>query len=202
MRMQTIIFDFGNVIGYFDHQRTLRRLAPHTDMTPAEMWAAVYDSPLEDAYEAGQVSTEDFLTELEKLWRLRCERAEVAAAVSDIFHPNEGVCALIPRLKPRYKLLLGSNTNDLHSRQFRRQFADTLALFDGLVMSHEIKLRKPARGFFEHCSGLAKSPPHRCLFIDDLASNIAGARACGLHGIVYTGDQDLETRMRELGISF
>jgi putative hydrolase of the HAD superfamily len=200
--MQTIIFDFGNVIGYFDHERTLRRLAPFTDMTPAQMRAAVYDTSLEDAYEAGQVSTDDFLAEVERRWRLRCARAEAAAAIADIFHPNEAVCALIPRLKPRYRLLLGSNTNDLHSQQFRRQFADTLAHFDGLVMSHEIKVRKPQRGFFEHCSGLAKSPPERCVFIDDLPSNIAGARACGLHGIVFTDYRDLETRMRTLGISF
>ena len=40
MLMQTIIFDFGNVVGFFDHGRTLNRLQEFTDMTPAEMFQA------------------------------------------------------------------------------------------------------------------------------------------------------------------
>ena len=44
-----------------------------------------------------------------------------------MFWPNPEVCAWCRALKPRYRLLLLSNTNELHSRHFLRQFADTLA---------------------------------------------------------------------------
>jgi putative hydrolase of the HAD superfamily len=108
---------------------------------------------------------------------------------------------LLPRLKSRYKLLLGSNTCELHARQFRRQFADSLLHFDGLILSYEIGARKPKAAFFEHCQQLAGCPAGECVFIDDLAANVAGAQACGLHGILYTDISDLQRRFLELGIA-
>ena len=122
------------------------------------------------------------------------------AAVADIFRPNPDVCALLPVLKPHYRLLLGSNTNELHAVQFRRQFADVLRRFDHLVLSFEVGVRKPRAGIFENCQRLAGCPPQECLFIDDLPANVEGARACGWHGIVYTGIEDLRARMAALGI--
>jgi FMN phosphatase YigB (HAD superfamily) len=198
--MHNLVFDFGNVIGYFDHERTLRRLARHTDLSIGEMRALVYDTPLEDAYEAGRISTEAFVAEAHRRWRLRCGPDELAAAWADIFEPNPDVCGLIPKLKGRYRIFLGSNTNDLHARQFRRQFADTLAHFDGLFLSHEIGVRKPDCGFFAHCQRQVAAPPERCLFIDDLPANVAGAKTCGWHGIVFRGCQELEAQLRNLGI--
>ena len=44
-----------------------------------------------------------------------------------------------------YTLLLGSNTNILHARFFRRHFAETLDHFDHLVFSYEVGELKPDR---------------------------------------------------------
>lgn len=198
--MQTIVFDFGNVIGFFDHRRTLQRLAQHTDLSIDEMQAAVYDSPLEDDYATGRISSDEFVAEAHRRWRLRCHVDDVAAAWVDIFDPNVELCALIPHLKKSYRIFLGSNTNDLHARHFRRQFADTLAHFDGLFLSHEIGVCKPNAEFFAHCQRVVASPPGRCLFIDDIPANVAGAKACGWQAIVFRSCRDLEQRLRELGI--
>jgi putative hydrolase of the HAD superfamily len=198
--MQAIVFDFGNVVGFFDHYQTLGKLTAHTDMTAQEMYAAVYDTDLEDAFESGRLSVADFLTRFHQVCRLRCDVEIVSAAVADIFRPNPEVCALLPLLKPRYRLLLGSNTNELHAVQFRRQFADVLRYFDHLVLSFEVGVRKPRPGFFEHCQRLAGCPSQECLFIDDLPANVEGARACGWHGIVYTGIADLRARLAELDV--
>jgi glucose-1-phosphatase len=197
--LQTIVFDFGNVLGFFDYRRTLNRLAPHTDMSADEMYTAVYESSLEDQYETGLLSTAEFLERIRVLCRLRCDDEVLAEAWSDIFHPNVEVCALAAALKPRYRLLLGSNTNELHSRWFRRQFADTLRHFDHLVLSHEIGVRKPLAGFFQHCQKLAGHVPAECVFIDDLAANIAGARAW--HGILYKDVADLRAQLRAVGVA-
>src|SRR5436305_12426 len=113
MAIQTLIFDFGNVLGFFDHRLTTDRLAPHTDLPVADLHAALYGTDLENAYESGQIPTRDFLRQVHQRCGLRCSEEQVAAAWADIFRPNADVCALIPQLKTRYPLLLGSNTNDL-----------------------------------------------------------------------------------------
>ena len=200
MTIKTIVFDFGNVIGFFDHYRTLNRIARYTDMMPTAMYAAIYDSQLEDEFERGRMSQAEFLNRFRQTCRLCCDDETLAAACADIFKPNPEVCTLLPALQARYRLLLGSNTNELHARQFRRQFAEVLRHFDALVFSYEIGVRKPHPEFFEHCQRLAHSTAGECLFIDDLPVNVAGARACGWQGIVYTGPGELRQHLGALGV--
>jgi putative hydrolase of the HAD superfamily len=200
MSIKAIVLDFGNVVGFFDHYLTLNRIAPYTDMAPQAMYAAIYDGDLEDAFESGRITAAQFLARSRQTCRLSCDDAVLYAAVADVFRPNPDVCALLPSLKPRYRLLLGSNTNEIHALHFRRQFADVLRYFDAIVLSYEIGVRKPKPGFFEHCQRLAECPPGECVFIDDLPANVEGARACGWHGIVYRGIDDLRQRFAELGI--
>jgi putative hydrolase of the HAD superfamily len=198
--MRTIIFDFGNVVGFFDHGKTLRRLAPHTELSAEEMFARVYGTTLEDVVEKGLISTPEFLGRLRDLWRLRCDSDFLARAVADIFTPNPEVCSLIPLLTPRYRVLLGSNTNDVHARQFRHQFADVLCHINALVLSHEIGCRKPYAGFYAHCEHLARAAAHEIVFVDDLSANIDAARSRGWHGIVYRPGEDLADKLRDLGV--
>jgi putative hydrolase of the HAD superfamily len=200
MNIQAIVFDFGNVVAFFDHYRTLNCLARYTDMTPQAMYAAIYDGDVEDAFESGRLTLGEFLDYFRRTCRLSCDDAVLHAACADIFRPNPDVCALVPVLKSRYRLLLGSNTNELHAQHFRRQFADVLGQFHALVLSHEIGIRKPSAGFFAHCQRQAGCPASACVFIDDLPANVAGARACGWQGIVYTGSDDLRHRLKELGV--
>ena len=127
-------------------------------------------------------------------------REVTARAFADIFWPNERVGSFIPRLKPRYRLLLASNTNDLHAIQFVLQFAPTLAHFDGLVLSHQVGVRKPHGGFYDYCQRLAQCEPRQCLFIDDLAANIAGARAYGWQGMVYEVEDNLGQQLAAFGV--
>ncbi len=198
--MKTIIFDFGNVVGFFEHRRAVDKLVPFTSLTPEEMIASVFGGPLEDQVERGHVTPAVFLTKVHEMWQLRCDIDLLTHAVSDIFWINPEVCDLIPKLKRRYRILLGSNTNELHAGQFRKQFADVLSHFDALVLSHEIGTRKPDAAFFRHCHGLAQADVSECVFVDDLASNIAGARAVGFHGIQYQPGAGLSDQLRALGV--
>ena len=63
--IRAILFDFGNVIGFFDHRRATRRLVAQTDLTEAELFVRLYDSELEDAFEAGRLDAAGFLDEAE-----------------------------------------------------------------------------------------------------------------------------------------
>ncbi len=198
--IQALVFDFGKVIGFFDHRLTSERLAVHAELSVEAIHGHLFGGPLETDYEAGRLSTADFLRQARETCQLRCSEEILATAWADIFWPNNEVIALLPRLRPHYRLLLGSNTNELHSRQFCRQFADVLRYFDALVLSHEVGARKPSAAFFEHCQRLAGCAAEECLFIDDLPANVAGAQACGWHGIVYTDASALCEQLAALGI--
>ncbi len=118
--MKAIIFDFGNVVGFFDHRQALAKLRPFSPLTPEEMYVAMYDGPLEDQIERGLLTPPVFLRMVRELWRLSCDIDFLERAVADIFSPNPEVCELIPKLRGRYRILLGSNTNAIHAAKFRR----------------------------------------------------------------------------------
>jgi glucose-1-phosphatase len=201
MSISTVVFDFGNVLAFFSHRRAAEQLAAYSSMSAEAIEAYLFGGRLEDDYEAGRLSTPQFMGLVRETCRLSCTDAQFARAFGDMFTPNAEVCSLVPLLKPRYRLLLLSNTNELHARQFLPQFKDTLDLFDHLVLSHEVGFRKPDPRVFAHCQRLASRPAGELLFIDDLPSNVEGARACGWQGLVYERGTDLRRALEGLGLS-
>ena len=60
------------------------------------------------------------------------------------------------------------------------------ALFDPVVISGEVGLRKPMAPIYEHALGKLGLPPGRVLFVDDAEPNICGARVVGMRAMVHT----------------
>jgi putative hydrolase of the HAD superfamily len=200
MNVRTIVFDFGNVLGFFSHRKVGEQLAAYGEVSLEAIVAYAFGGKLEDDYEAGHVSTAVLMGMMRETFHLRCTDEQFAAAFGDMFTPNPAVCELVPRLKPRYRLLLLSNTNELHARWFRRQFASTLEWFDGLILSYEVGLRKPDPRIYQLCQQRAQCEPGECLFIDDLPTNVEAARGIGWQGIVYRKGDDLRRELAGLGV--
>jgi putative hydrolase of the HAD superfamily len=198
--IRTILFDFGNVVAFFDHGRAVEQLARFTDMKPVELALELYGSPIEDAYERGKVSTAEYVREAKLNGRLSCTDDEFLAAFVDIFWPNPEVLALLPRLKPRHRLVLASNTNDAHFTKYTFQFARELAGFDYLVTSHFAGARKPEPAFFAFAHRQAQANPGECLFIDDLGVNVEAAERFGWKGLVYRADGTLVQKLQAAGV--
>jgi putative hydrolase of the HAD superfamily len=191
MKPRAIVFDFGNVVGFFDHRRATERLAPRSRLQADDFHRIVFGSSLEDHYERGAITTAEFRAAVKRETGLDCSDDDFDAAYADIFWPHRALCALLPELARRYPLLLLSNTNDLHARHFARQFAEEFRLFRHLLYSHEVKARKPERAIFEQATRLAGCRPDEVLFFDDLEANIAGARRFGWQGVVFTHADDV-----------
>lgn len=200
MAIRALIFDFGNVVCFFDHRLTTDRLTAYSPLPAEEIHRALFGSELEYDYDTGRLTTAQFIERACEVCRLDCPEEHFRRAWEDIFWPNDEVVSLLPRLKRRYRLLLGSNTNEMHTTHFCRQFADAFRHFDHLVFSHQVGARKPEKAFFEHCVRLAGSHGEECVFIDDLPANVAGAEACGLKAILFHNVADLRERLARLGV--
>jgi putative hydrolase of the HAD superfamily len=198
--VRTIVFDFGNVIAFFDHQRAIRRLAPFTDLPPIELTLQLYGGTIEEDYEYGRLSTAEYVRAARLNGRLTCSDEEFLAAFVDIFWRNDPVCELIPRLAERYRLVLASNTNDAHFRKYSDQFADVLGHFDHLGTSHTLGARKPHPEFFARVQRFVAAEPGGCVFVDDLPINVEAACRHGWAGVVYRPGDDLAAELGRLGI--
>jgi len=200
--MKTILFDFGNVIAFFDHQRAVRQLVQYTPLTAAELTAELYNGQLEDDYEAGKLNTAEYFAIGKREAKLTCSQEEFLAAFVDIFTGNPEVCELIPRLKTIYRLVLASNTNEAHFAKYTEQFDDVLRYFDHLCPSQLAKVRKPNAGYFEYCQQFVAAEPGECVFVDDMAVNVEAARKFGWKAIQYRPDGTLPAQLRAAGVLF
>ena len=92
----------------------------------------------------------------------------------------------------RTALLSNSWGNDDYPRHM---FPD---LFDVVVISAEVGMRKPEERIFRHTAALLGLEPAECVFIDDVAANIAAAEAVGLIGVHHREPGPTAVRLTEL----
>jgi HAD superfamily hydrolase (TIGR01509 family) len=72
-------------------------------------------------------------------------------------------------------------------------------LFDVVVISGEVGMRKPEARIFRHTVDLLGVAPGACVFVDDVAPNVAAAAAAGLVGVHHTS---YESTLAELEVLF
>jgi epoxide hydrolase-like predicted phosphatase len=62
------------------------------------------------------------------------------------------------------------------------------ALFDDMVISSAVGLRKPDPAIYELAASRLGLEPAECVFVDDLPGNLKPARALGMATVVHRGD--------------
>jgi HAD superfamily hydrolase (TIGR01509 family) len=204
MRIPVLMFDFGNVVGFFDYSAIFHRFGLRLGLSAQQFEAMIYQrgaAPLGSEFERGRLTSQEFARQVTELAGLEMSFDEFEALWSDIFTLNEPVAQLVAALKQRgYTLLLGSNTNVLHARFYRRRFEEALAPFDHFVFSYEIGELKPDQAFFRACLDRVGAPPAACIFIDDALANVEGARASGIQAVHYRDTPSLIAELRRLGV--
>lgn len=148
--------------------------------------AAAARENLIHALERGEIETAEFERALAA--RLRTIDGEPPVAEGILtrmfaaFHPVE----------PMYDMLRAARGAGLRTclvsnswgAEYPREGWDEV--FDGVVISGEVGMRKPEEGIFRHALDLIGLEAHQCVFIDDIEANITAARRLGIHGIHHT----------------
>jgi len=71
-------------------------------------------------------------------------------------------------------------------------------MFDAVVISAEVGMRKPEARIFLHTAGLLGLEPAECIFVDDIQQNIAAAEDLGFTGILHLDRDSTTQRISEL----
>ena len=115
------------------------------------------------------------------------------------YRRDETMLAGIKALRTRYKTALLSNANDaIIGELFTPQ--EQQELFDEVVVSSNVGMIKPQKELYELTAARLGVLPEECVMIDDIESNITGAKNAGMQGIVFENRQQYERELREMGI--
>jgi len=83
---------------------------------------------------------------------------------------------------------------------FRAQEAAMFDRFREIVVSGDEKLVKPDAAIYRLALGRFGIAAEDAVFVDDRTDNVEGARALGIHGIVFTGEAPLRAELIRLGL--
>jgi putative hydrolase of the HAD superfamily len=72
------------------------------------------------------------------------------------------------------------------------------SLFDAVVISAEVGMRKPEERIFLHAAGLLGLEPAECVFIDDLKVNVTAAEAAGMTAVLHADPAVTLARLSEI----
>tara|TARA_B100000768_G_scaffold178936_1_gene195614 strand:- start:4711 stop:5322 length:612 start_codon:yes stop_codon:yes gene_type:complete len=75
-----------------------------------------------------------------------------------------------------------------------------LKLFEGIVVSGEIKMLKPFKEIYDFTLEKYNLDPKECVFIDDRLDNIQGAVRCGINGIQFESPEKLINELKKLKV--
>lgn len=76
-------------------------------------------------------------------------------------------------------------SNSWSTRQYRIGEADPAELFDAVLISGELGLRKPDVEVFRLAAERIGVPGEACVFVDDLRENVEAAERVGMRGILH-----------------
>ena len=102
--------------------------------------------------------------------------------------------------KAGYKVYILSNYGSWSYEKTREKALNFLDDVDGAIFSYQVKKIKPNPDIFEALFETYSLIPEECVFLDDLAANIEGAKNMGMHGIVFTGLEDGLKELEKLGV--
>ncbi|HLI21528.1 MAG TPA: HAD-IA family hydrolase, partial [Stellaceae bacterium] len=146
---------------------------------------------MDPALTTGARTVESFHRDLVRELRYARDWRGFLADWSSHFSVDRAMLDLLERLAAGNRVLLFSNTNAVHWHEVLRMSDGALGRYEA-YLSHEIGDMKPRASAFQLVATRAGIEPHRSLFVDDLAENIAAARAVGFHSHLFRGREALE----------
>jgi putative hydrolase of the HAD superfamily len=201
--VRAVLFDFGGVIltspfdGFADYERraglpegTIRSLnATNPD---ANAWARL---------ERSEVDIDEFVELFEREARaegLALSGAEVLECLRGELRPEMVVA--IRRLKASFAIGLLTNNFITGSPDWSAggSFHELVGLFDVVVESSRIGVRKPERRFYELALEELDIAAEEAVFLDDLGINLKPARAMGMRTIKVGDPSDALAELEEI----
>lgn len=205
-----VIFDLGGVIMKNGGPRDFTRRYPNHDPAfIAELVMGPHHLDTDHPWhrvERGEITlaecralTKQLLDDAGVVASAPPEKTPTTSGQPFAFQLNDDMVTFIHDLKKAGRPI-GILTNNVKEfREWWWPLMDFASIFDAIVDSHEVKMRKPNHAIYHHTMELIGATPSRTVFLDDLQANVNAANAVGMHGVLVEEDSTgAISRAREL----
>ncbi|MBQ0069215.1 MAG: HAD family phosphatase [Bacteroidales bacterium] len=203
-KIKNIVFDLGGIIFEIDKNRAIEHFKEVGFADAKSYLDAFTQVGIFGQLEAGQITAEEFRSELSKL-------AGKEMTLEDCYHGWTGyykqmhqyILDAVLDLRARgYRVSLLSNTNPYMMQWARSNDFDGNGhpvdyYFDKLYLSYECKVMKPDARIFEMMLEGENAKPEETIFIDDSPHNVKAAAELGIHTLQPANGEDWREMLEE-----
>lgn len=200
-RMKNIILDVGKVLVAWEPKQLMYELG-FSEEAVCGVMKAFFDSGIWNETDRGVLSDEEILAlakeqapeykkEILQFWE------QLGGAIWQLPYTREWIRAI---KRAGYRVYILSNYGSWTYETTREKALDFLEDVDGAIFSYQVKQMKPDLEIFQTLFERFSLNPQECVFLDDLPANIAGAKAAGMQGIVFTGLEDALIELEKMGV--
>ena len=198
--IRTCIFDLGNVLVRFSHERMYRQIAELFDCDTRAIRSVLLDSELQWEFERGRITELEFhrrvVLELGRDVRI----ADLKRATADIFDQNDEMLPLLADVtRSGVRMIVLSNTCVTHFEWIRERYT-VLNPFHHFVLSCDVGAIKPEAAMYTSAIETAGCRPDECFFTDDIEANIKAARRFGIQAELFHGADQLRRTLSRHGL--
>ncbi len=186
---EAVIFDLGGVVFGISLEPVIQSWAESTGMHPRELAASFRIDSYYERLEVGGISPARYREHVCDLLGVHLSDEDFDRGWNSIYlDVLPGIELLLQELRQSSRLVVLTNTNEIHSKEWRVRYADILTYFEKVFASHEIGARKPDAEAFQIVLDYLGIDPQKVVFIDDNPENVRGAEAVGIKGILATAN--------------
>lgn len=197
--IKNIVLDFGGVLVKYDF---LAYFAKVLDSREKGMWFMhnILTDENNDKLDKADKPFDKYMKEWKQNW------PDYTVAIdafdkhyTDIFTGEvPGMKDLMKNLKSKGYRLLGLSNWSTKVFDVMDKFPEIFSLLDGYLVSHQVHLLKPHKEIYEAFCKKFNVQPEDCVFIDDKAVNIEGAKSIGMNGIVFKNTDLLKADLKTI----
>ena len=185
--IKSIIFDLGGVILNLNYSKTEDEFKKIGVLNFKEFYSQKKQTLLFDDFEKGKIKPEEFISSFKESENLKIKEIDFINAWNAMLLeiPIEKL-QFIDGLKKDYKIILLSNTNEIHIKKFEDDLKKNNMLeqfykcFDKIYYSSRTGKRKPEENCFNQVLEENRLIAENTLFIDDSVQHIEGAKKAGI----------------------
>lgn len=199
--IKNIVLDVGRVLVAWQPNELMKDLG-FSDAIVADLMEALFASGVWNETDRGVLSDEEFLKlavdkapeyeqEIIQFWN------NLDKAIWQFSYARKWIRAM---KKAGYQVYILSNYGSWTYEKTREDALNFLEDVDGAVFSYQVKMLKPDAEIYNALLAKYGLLAEESVFLDDLPANIEGAKAVGMHGIVFTGLEDALIKLEKLGV--
>lgn len=196
-----VLFDLDGVLVEYSHARRMAHMGAALDRDPAAIFAALFESGLEARYDAGLLSTEDYLAELGTMLGCSVDAVTWSAARIASMTCTDATCARVASLAGRCEVAVLTNNGLLIPDLLPQAFPQLFPQLEGRVFcSAALGVSKPSPEAFLRTLKRLGHAPGDALFLDDNLPNVEGARKVGMRAEHVARPGNIDTILSDCGL--